>query len=83
MNTNHYDLGIICALREEYDAVIDVFGKDNWKKHQDNSFVLPYHTCKVSTSMVGQEYSICAVCRKCRYGSNFNLCNCHVSDILP
>lgn len=62
MNTNHYDIGIICALREEYDAVIDVFGKANWKKHQDNSFVLPYHTCKVSTSMVGQEYSICAVC---------------------
>lgn len=62
ININHYDLGIICALREEYDAVIDVFGKESWRKHQDNSFVLPYHTCKVSTSTVGQEYSICAVC---------------------
>lgn len=62
MNINHYDLGIICALREEYDAVIDVFGKDSWRKHQDNSFVLPYHTCNVSTSTIGQEFSVCAVC---------------------
>lgn len=62
MNTNHYDLGIICALREEYEAVIDVFGKGSWVKHKAPDFVLPYHTCKVSTSTVGQEYSICAVC---------------------
>lgn len=61
-SNTHYDLAIICALRDEYNAVLDVFGKSNWTKNQNAAFPLPYHTCKIATSSVGQEYTICAVC---------------------
>lgn len=59
---SHFDLAIVCALRKEYNALLDVFGKDKWKKCQDDIFPLPYHTCRIATSVVGQEYSVCAVC---------------------
>lgn len=59
---SHYDLAIVCALRDEYNALLEVFGKDRWKKCQDSTFPLPYHTCRIATSGIGQEYSVCAVC---------------------
>lgn len=63
IQAKHYDLCIICALREEFEALISVFGGfEKWKKHQNPDFPLPYHTCQVSTSTIGKSYSICAVC---------------------
>lgn len=32
-NQNAFDVGVVCAIQEEFDMLLEAFGKDNWTDH--------------------------------------------------
>jgi nucleoside phosphorylase len=59
INRNKYDIGIVCALQEEYDQLLKAFG-NKWEYKNIEEFPLPFKVCHITTSY-GVELSICAI----------------------
>lgn len=57
---NSFDYGIICALREEFNAVKDSF-ECEWNRLEVSEFPIPVFTTVVTTAF-GHDISICATC---------------------
>lgn len=57
---NKYDIGIICALDEEYEQMKSAFG-DNCEAHSIPDFPLPYFSKRIMTAQ-GNEFAVCSVC---------------------
>lgn len=48
-NKNVYDVGVICALQEEFDQMLIAFGEDKWNTLQYDNLPYQFKTCIVNT----------------------------------
>lgn len=60
INRNKHDIGIICALEEEYDQLLEAFGQI-WETKHISDFPIQYKTCTL-TNAFGETTRICAAC---------------------
>lgn len=58
---DRYDIGIICALHEEFSILLEAFGKDKWSNKRLEGIPVPIKICSL-TSVTGEEYKIVAAC---------------------
>lgn len=61
MEKNKFNLGIICALQEEFDAMKAAFDQNKWGRINIPEFPFDIHTTTITTAY-GNSYSICAIC---------------------
>lgn len=61
VNKDSYDIGIICALPEEFSYMLEAFGRDSWTNINIPGIMIPLKTCCM-TSVMGEEYKIIAGC---------------------
>ncbi len=55
-----YDVGIICALQEEFDQMMEAFGQDKWHSLQHDSFPYQFKTCVINTESMNSLHIIAA-----------------------
>lgn len=60
INRNKYDVGIICALEEEFCQLISAF-TEKWETKSIPGFPLRYQSCTITTAY-GESIRVCAVC---------------------
>ncbi len=48
-NKDVYDVGVICALHEEFDQMLIAFGEDKWKSLQYDNLPYQFKTCIINT----------------------------------
>lgn len=60
-NKDNYDIGILCALQEEFTCLIDAFDKEKWTNIHIPGIFSPLKT-RCVTSAMGEEYKIIAAC---------------------
>lgn len=60
-NKHHYQIGIICALQEEFKAFMEAFEAIEWTRQSIEGISVVLQTGKI-TSGTGEQYSICAAC---------------------
>lgn len=58
---NKYDIGIICALTEEYNEMKSAFGNDKWTKESLAGSPFTYHSTSLTTRQ-GDTYKVIAAC---------------------
>lgn len=58
---DRYDIGIICALQEEYSCLIEAFGENKWACIRIADIPAVLKTCTL-TSVTGVEYKVIAAC---------------------
>lgn len=61
VNKDSYDIGILCALQEEFSYMLEAFGRDGWTNINIPGIMIPLKTCCM-TSVTGEEYKIIAGC---------------------
>ena len=60
-NKDRYDIGILCALQEEFTCLLEAFGKDKWTNIRISGISVPLKMRSLTSSM-GEEYKIIAAC---------------------
>ena len=60
-NKDRYDIGILCALQEEFTCLLEAFGKDKWTNIRISGISVPLKM-RCLTSSMGEEYKIIAAC---------------------
>lgn len=61
VHQNEYDVGVICALQEEFDQMILAFGEDKWNQMQNVGYPYQFKTC-IITSESMNSIRIIAAC---------------------
>ncbi len=61
INRNKYDIGIICALQEEFDMLLLAFKECSWERKRIIGFSQDVYTTTI-LSAYGNDFQICAVC---------------------
>ena len=56
-----YDIGILCALQEEFSCLIEAFDKEKWTSIRIPGIPIPLKS-RYITSAMGEEYKIIAAC---------------------
>lgn len=55
-----YDVGVICALQEEFDQMMEAFGQDKWHPLQHDSYPYQFKTCVINTESMSSLHIIAA-----------------------
>lgn len=61
VNKDNYDIGIICALQEEFTSLLEAFDKEKWTNIRIPGISIPLKE-RYMTSAMGEEYKIIAAC---------------------
>lgn len=59
-NKDVYDVGVICALQEEFDQMLIAFGEDKWKVLQCDNLPYQFKTCIINTESMSNLHVIAA-----------------------
>ena len=57
----NYDIGILCALQEEFTSLVEAFDREKWTNIRIPGIPIPLKTRSITSSM-GVEYKIIAAC---------------------
>lgn len=61
VNKDSFDIGILCALQEEFTCLIEAFDKEKWTNVRVPGISIPLKA-RCITSAMGEEYRIIAAC---------------------
>lgn len=59
-NKDVYDMGVICALQEEFDQMLIAFGEGKWKTFQCDNLPYQFKTCIINTESMSDLHIIAA-----------------------